>query len=321
MKKIIAIVVLAVLILATFAFSPLPNAKADVSEAKVLSYSYYTAPSNANLAQNPGRDILVFGEVENVGSNIIQNVTLGGTALDSSGNTIASTEGLAYSYEMAPGQKAPFLIDFTPSSSTNQNSNWMSSLAKFTVTVLAVTDAPTSAYPDLHVPSAPFALNESGVYTVVGTIVNNGTQTMDYVWVVTTFYNSAGTVVGLNYTYVVTPAAVLVSKGAARWIATPVDNTVQLSNEIASYSYVIDSLSQTSSSSTQPTSTPTASSTASPPPSQLLGYITLGKEQIPVLPIVVLVVVVVVAVAALMLLRKRQKLPPPPPPPPPPPMP
>jgi hypothetical protein len=304
LKKIIAVVVLAALIIATFAFLPLPSAKADASEARVLSYSYYTAPANANLAQNPGRDILVFGEVQNVGSHIIQNVTIGGTALDSSGNTIASAEGLAYSYETAPGQRVPFLIDFTPSSSTTSNSDWMSSLANFNVTVLAVTDTTTSAYPNLHVPEAPTAINESGVYTVVGTIVNNGTQTMDYVWVVTTFYNAAGTVVGLNYTYVVTPVAALVPSGAARWVATPADNTPQLTNEIASYSYVIDSEPRITSSSTQPTSTPTASGTPS---------------QFPVLPIVVVVVAVVVVAAALMLLRKRQKIPPPPPPPPPPP--
>jgi hypothetical protein len=182
----------------------------------------------------------------------------------------------------------------------------MSSLSKFTVTVLSVTDTTTSPYPDLHLPAAPFALNESGVYTVVGTIVNNGTQTLDYVWVVTTFYNAAGTVVGLNYTYIVTPTAALHHLGAARWVATPADDTLQLTNEIASYSYVIDSSPLTTSSSTQPTLTPTAS----PAPSQ-----------IPVLPIVVVVVVVAVAAAALLLLRKRQKLPPPPPPPPPPPMP
>jgi hypothetical protein len=305
LKKIIAVVVLTALIIATLAFLPLPSVKAAASEVRVLSYSYYTAPANPVLAQNQG-DIVVVGEVQNVGSNIVQNVTLGGTALDSSGNTIASSStGVVWSYEMAPGQKAPFFIDFTPQSSTTSSTNWMSSLAKFTITVLSVTDTTTSAYPNFHVPSAPSVLNESDVYTVVGTIVNNGTQTMEYVWVVTTFYNAAGTVVGLNYTYIVTPTAVLHPGGAARWIATPADDTAQLTNEIANYSYVIDSSPLTTSSSTQPTLTPTAS----PAPSQF-----------PVLPIVVVVVIVVVAVAALMLLRKRQKLPPPPPPPPPPPM-
>jgi hypothetical protein len=307
LKKIIAVVVLAVLILATFAYLPLPIVKAAASEARVLSYSNFTAPANPILGQSG--DIIVVGEVQNVGSNIVQNVTLSGTALDSSGNTIASSSaGVVWSYEMAPGQKAPFFLDFTPQSSTSSNTNWMSSLSKFTVTVLSVTDTTTQPYTGLQVPNeggslAVYSFNNSGTYTVIGTILNDGTQTMDYVWVVTTFYNAAGTVVGLNYTNVITPAAVLVPRGAARWVATPADNTVQLSNEIANYSYVIDSLPLTTSSSSQPTSTPTPSR---------------APSQFPVLPIVVVVVVVVVAAAALMLLRKRQKLPPPPPPPPPP---
>ncbi|HMK93842.1 MAG TPA: FxLYD domain-containing protein [Candidatus Limnocylindrales bacterium] len=304
MKKIITVAVLAALILATFAFVPLPCVKAAASEVKVLSYSYYTAPANTVLAPNQG-DIVVVGEIENVGTGIVQNVTLMGTALDSTGKTIASSSlGVVWSYEMAPGQKAPFFIDFTPQSSTSQNTSWMSSLSKFTVTVLAVTDTTTSPYPDLSVPTTPFAVNQSNVYTVVGTIVNTGSQTMDYVWVVTTFYNAAGTVVGLNYTYVITPSAALAPTNAIRWVATPADSTPQLTSEIANFSYVIDSVPLGSTSSAEPTLTPTATAPVS--------------STFPVLPVVVAVVIVVIAVVALLLVRKRQKLPPPPPPPPPP---
>ena len=310
MKKIIAFVLLAALILAAFTILPLPSVRADTSEVKVLSnYSYYTAPANPVLAANAG-DIVVVGEIENVGSNIVQNVTLGGTAMDASGKTIASTEaGLALSYEMAPGQKAPFFIDFTPQSSTSSNTNWMSSLSKITVTVLTVTDTATSAYPDLNVPATPFNLTQNGLFTIVGTIVNNGTETMDYVWVVTTFYNAVGTVVGLNYTYAITPAAVLIPGGAVRWEATPADDTAQMTSQIASFTYVIDS---------EPVGSSNPSQTPSPTPKA-----TSGPSSFPVLPVVVVVVVVIAVAAALLLLRKQQPtetpeapLPPPPPPPP-----
>ena len=108
MKNIVAAAILAALMLAAFVFLPVPSVKAAASEVKVLSYSYFTAPANPVLAQNQG-DIVVVGEVQNVGSNIVQNVTLGGTALNSAGNTIASSSmGVVWSYEMAPGQKAPF---------------------------------------------------------------------------------------------------------------------------------------------------------------------------------------------------------------------
>jgi hypothetical protein len=307
LKKTMAVIVVAALILAAFAILPLPYVKAQASQAEVLTYSHYINNSTSGvLAQNQG-DLVVVGEIQNVGSDIIQNATVGGTAYSSSGQTLASAEGQAYVYEMTPGQKAPFSIDFTPSSSTTSNSNWIPSVANITVTVLSVTDTSTSPYTGLTVPQGPDSLNNSGVYTIVGTIVNSGKQTMAYVWVVTTFYNAAGTVVALNFTdFLVTPSAVLAPGDATRWVATPADNTAQLTNEIKSYSYVIDSVPSTTSATTQPSLSPTASPTPSP---------------FPVLPIVVVVVVVAVAAAALMLLRKRQKLPPPPPPPPPPPMP
>ena len=304
LKKTMAVIVVAALILAAFAILPPPYVRAQASQAKVLTYSWYINNSTSGvLAQNQG-DLVVVGEIQNVGSDIVENVTVGGTAYSSSGQTLASASGQAYVFEMTPGQKAPFSIDFTPSSSTTTNSNWIPSVANITVTVLSVTDTSTSPYTGLTVPQGPSSLNNSGTYTVVGTIVNSGKQTMAYVWVVTTFYNAAGTVVALNFTnYVVTPSAPLAPGGATRWVATPADNTIQLTNEIKSYSYVIDSTPLSTPASTQPTSTPTASPVPSP---------------FPVLPIVVVVVVVVVAAAALMLLRKRQKLPPPPPPPPPP---
>ena len=304
LRKKVIVFVIAVLIFATLAVLPLPHVKAQASQAKVLTYSWYINNSTkAILAQNQG-DLVVVGEIQNVGSNIIQNVTISGAAINSNGTTLASAEGQAFVFEMAPNQKAPFSIDFTPSSSTTTNSNWIPSVANINIQVLSVTDTTTSPYSGLTVPQTPYGFNNGGNYTVVGTIVNSGKQTMGYVWVVTTFYNAAGTVVSLNFTdYLVTPAAPLAPGDAIRWVAIPADNTAQLTNEIASYSYVIDSSPLTTSSSTQPTSTPTTSR---------------SPAQFPVLPVVVVVVVVAVAAAALILLRKRQKpLPPPPPPPPP----
>ncbi len=315
MKKIVAFILLTALVLAAFTFLPLPSVKADTSEVKVLSYSYYTAPTSPVLAPSSG-DIVVVGEIQNVGSNIVQNVTLGVTALDSSGNTIASSSnGLALSYEMTPNQKAPFYVYLTPQSSTSSNTNWMASLSKFTVTVLTVTDISTSPYTDFNVPDTPFNITDNGIITFYGTIVNNGTQTMDYVWVVSTFYNAAGTVVGLNYAYVTNSTAPLAPGSATRWIATPADDTTTMTNEIASFSYVIDSQPQSSTNSSQsPTPTPKTTSSL--------------KFPVWVLPVVVVVVVVIAVAAALLLLRRRQpteqpmeapptEVPPPPPPPPP----
>jgi hypothetical protein len=161
---------------------------------------------------------------------------------------------------------------------------------------------------DLNVPEQPSSFNNSGVYTTVGTIINNGSETVGDLWVVTTYYNSAGTVIGFNFTdYVITPSAPLRPGEPARWVATPIDNTLQLTNEITSSVYVIDSTPYSISTQTQ-TPTPSASGSSS---------------QVPWLPIIVgiaVVVVVVVVLVLLMLFRKRPEAaqasqPPPPPPP------
>jgi hypothetical protein len=293
--------VLAALVLAAFTVLSAPNVKAGTSEAKVLSYSWYVAPSNTVLAAEAG-DLVIVGEIQNVGSNIIGNASVEGTAYDSSGNVLAtSAQSVVLVYHALPGQKAPFYIDFTPSSSSTNSLSWVSSVNHVSVSVTSVTDTPVAQYSGLAIPfgGSVGTIMNSKTYTVVGYINNTGSETVGDVWVVATFYNSAGTVVGLNYTSYVTDS--LAPKAEVAFWATPTDNTFTLSNEIANYSIQIDSLPLPGATSPSPT----------PPPST-------SNAQFPTLLIVVVVVVVVGAVLALTLLRKRLRLPPPPPPPPPP---
>ena len=303
LKKITAIVLAAALILAALTVFSSPNVKANASEVKVLSYSWNVAPSNTILAQSPG-DLVVVGEIQNLGSSIVQNVTLLGSAFSSSGQELATSQGQAFVYETAPGQKAPFSIDFASSSAITQNSDWISSVANITVTVLSVTDTATLPYSGLTISSESGSTYfiSNGVFTVVGVVRNAGEETTGNVWVVTTFYNAAGTVVGFNFTDYL--ASSLAPSAMAPFTATPVDNTVQLSGEIANYSLVIDSepLASSQSSSTTRSSSPTA------PPSSIAQLLTTA----------IIVVVVVVVVVVLILIWKHQKLPPPPSPPPPP---
>ncbi len=300
-------VIIAALVLAAFSVLSAQSVKAATSEASVLTYSWYTAPANTVIASAPG-DLIVVGEVLNVGSNIIENVTVEGTAFSSAEQELATTTTQAFVYHTLPGQKAPFYLDFTAASSTTDDLSWVPSVSSVSVTVTSVTDTASSQYSGLKIPS----LGGSSVYTpgngsyiIDGTIANTGNLTAQDPWVVATFYNSNGTVIGLNFTDYL--ASSLAPGGDLRFFAAPTDDTSQLTSEITSYALVIDSL--TMSNSTSPTSTPTATSTTS-------------TAQLPILPIVVVVVVVIVVViAALMLLRKRQKTIPPPAPPPPPPMP
>ena len=294
LEKTIVVVILAVLTLAAFSMLSGPSVRADASEAKILSYSWYVAPSSTVIATKAG-DLIVVGEVKNIGSNVIGNVTIEGAALSSTGQTLASTSVQAFVYHMLPGQKAPFYVDFTAQSSTSGDLSWVSSVNIVTVSVSSVEDTAERQYSGLTLPNPggnTSYIDSNGTYTVYGTMVNTGNQAAVDPWVVATFYNSAGTVIGLNYTEYLTNS--LAPGDPVRFFATPADNTALLSSEIASYTLQIDSLTITNSSSTQPTSSPTAS-------------LSTSTAQLPTLPIVVVVVLVVVVIAALMLLRKRQK--------------
>lgn len=295
-KKILTAIIAAALIMAACAVLPAPNVKASASEAAVLpDYTWYIASNAGTLAKYAG-DLVVVGEMQNVGSNIIQNATVSGTAYSSSGQALAIATGTAFTYETTHDEKAPFSIDFTPADSVTQNSNWTSSVASVSVSALSVIDTSTTPYTGLNVPRGVFNLTMGGVFTAVGVIVNNGTETMGYVWVVTTFFNTAGKVLSFNFTgFIVTPAAPMGPGMPARWLASPADPAAAPPGNIANVTYLIDSLPLGSS---LPTTQPTA--TNSPPPS---------SSQLPLTPIIVVVVIVVVAVAALILLGKRKKTP------------
>ena len=84
--------------------------------------------------------MIVVGEVENVGSNIIGNVTVQGIAFSSNGQELAITTTQAFVYHMLPGQKAPFYLDFNAASSTTDDLSWVPSVSSVSVSVTSVTD-------------------------------------------------------------------------------------------------------------------------------------------------------------------------------------
>ena len=324
MKKILVALTLTILILTSFAVLAVPHVKADTTEAKVLSYSWYVAPDDT-LVSTPG-DLIVVGEIQNVGSNILGEVVVSGYAYNSSDTLLNTAEAQAFGTGLSNGQLSPFYLDFTPDpTNPNPDPNWAYSVTNVTVIVSYVTDTNITYTSGLTIPTGDTSgsLSSSGVYTLSGFIQNNGTQASGPVWVVTTFYNASGTVVSLNYTanYI----SESLSPGArATFLATPVDNNAELSSSITNYSVLIQSLPLSSSATptpTQPTSQTTSTTTASTNPSQSPGTISLGTLAESVIAVVV-VLVILVAIVFLLFIRKRKKtdqldLPPPPPPPPP----
>jgi len=326
LKKVITTVILVALILASFTtILSASRVKADLSEARILSYSWYIAPSTTVLAQNPG-DLVVVGEVQNVGSNIIGSVIITGFAYNSSGTALDSTSFQAFGTDLLPGQISPFYLDFLPVLDVAQDTmtnSYTASVTNVTVQVVVVSDTNVTQYSGLATESVTSYLDNTGTFTVSGNVQNNGTKTVGNVWVLATFYNSSGTVVGLNETAYLDPSGSLAPGDSVAFIATPADSPAELSNgevNITSYSLLIQSSPLVGS----PSPTPSTSATSSPPPTSPTASSTKSPAPVSsglIYEVAVVAIVVVVAVlAAMLLLRKRHKNaqfePPPPPPPP-----
>jgi hypothetical protein len=310
LKKLISLLILLALTLTALIVMPPPNAKADAAEARILTYSYYTAPSNVPTIASSIGDLIVVGELQNVGSNIINNVTVQGTAYSNATQVLATSQSEAFVYEMAPGAKAPFYIDFTAQSGSTGDLTWTSQVNRVTVTVTAVTDTTIPPYVGIKMISDPInSLYDptTGTYTVTGTIQNNGTQDLAKVWAAVTFYDASGTVVGVNFTHYLMPYPSLLQPGGYTFFdSVPSDCNTQLGSKISTFNVIIDSQPA---SQTIPTNSPTPTATAT----------TTSNAGFPTLAVIVLVVLVVAAVIGVMLFRKQKRTPPPPPPPPPPP--
>ncbi len=310
MKKILAVVIIVALTLATLSVLSTSIVRGDTSEAKILSYSWNVAPANTILSQYSG-DLAAVGEVQNVGSNVLSYVYIGGAAYDSSGNLLCTSESQAYVFDMLPGQKAPFYLDFNPANSATGDQSWVPNVTNVTVAVADAVDTNETLYSGFTIPSGTVSahLDSSGTYTVTGNVQNSGNQAVGNFWVVTTFYNASGTVIGLNYTNNLSTS--LAPGNSVSFTATPTDNTAQLSSEIATYSFLVQSLPLTSSTTSTPTPIPSVSSTqpstsptnTQPTQSKSTSVSSETIEAIAAGAVVAVIIIIVV----LLLMRTRNK--------------
>ena len=324
LKKPVTAVILVILVLGAFASLSLPHVKAQTTEAVVLSYTWYPAPANTVLALYEGGfagDLVVVGEIQNTGTTTLGQVDIGGAAYNSSQVRLCSAEDPVLALPLPPGQKAPFYMDFNPVQSITRDDSWVPDVTNVTLKVVIANATNQTQYTGLTTTNLS-GFDNAGVYTVTGYVDNTGSQTPQTVWVATTFYNSAGKVIGLNYTSYLTPSP---SPGnSVAFTATPTDNSATLSNDVKSYSTLVLSTSA-SSATPPPTSSPSATPNTSPSPSTTPKQTPAPINSLVTYGAVSAVVIIVVVLAVLMLLRQRRKEgqfeqePPPPPPPPPPP--
>jgi flagellar basal body-associated protein FliL len=299
-KQLLTIILLCALALTSFTALTMAPVNADSSDAEILSYTWYAALNN-NLATYAG-DLVVVGELQNVGTTKIFAVNVLATAFVND-TEVAYASRQVYGNNLQPGQKAPFYLDFLPENSLTGDLSWVANVTNVVVYTGYLENTDLDMYQGLTVTSQNQTV--SGVYQIIGSVSNTGTETIGDVRVVTTFYDASGTVVSLNYTEVLSDA--LAPGSSMNFVATPVDNYP--AGNITSYSTLVQSTPVGPETTTNPTSspiptatsTPTATATATPTqtPDQ-------NSQDYTLIILAVVVLVVVIGVVAVLFTRGKR---------------
>ncbi len=175
------------LIVIMFGFSLIHQASSQSENLKVLNYSWY-------FDSLGGFDVV--GEVQNVGSTILNPVVLGGIPYTPDGNAqTRSNPSVVYVNYMLPQQKAPFLMEFR-----SNDMSWLSQgVDHIDFEVVKAPANDTYQYPDLKITSSQSSVDPDGTCWVSGAIQNTGSQTATNVRAIATFYNSSNIVIATGY--------------------------------------------------------------------------------------------------------------------------
>lgn len=304
LKKFAVAILLVILSLSLLSVALLPNVKADPSDIKILSYSWYSYPTYG--------DFIVVGEVQNVGTSVIDHVNIEGVANTTAGPQADSMTS-AFGENLLPGQKAPFYMLFTAQNAIWGNMTWATQVTNVDLRVVYANDTTTQPFSGLAIVANTSYTGTDGVFTVTGVVQNTAAvQSPSMVWVVTTFYNASGTVVGLNETANPYLTSSMAPNATFSFTATPDDYT-QINSQITSYSLLVQSRETTSATPTPtPSASPSESSTTSfptvspsPQPTQSSAPQQNSSDSLLIYAIIGAVIVIVIVGVAYLFLRRR----------------
>jgi hypothetical protein len=244
----------------------------------------------------------VVGEVQNTGTTTLGTIYVTGNAYNSTGQVLAQSESEVFSINLAAGAKSSFYMDFPPESSPTYDLSWVPNVTSLTVNVYSALPPTTTLTTDVEVPSDNLqGVNDAGNYTVTGTALNAGFDPVIDVVLYASFYNSTGGVIVIGYMDLGTS---LQPAGSVAFTLTPVDDTVALSSQIASYAVSALGVPTTATAtpSPAPTTLPTSTATPSTQPTQ-----PPAPSQSNLLIYGIIVVGLVIAVALVLFILKEHK--------------
>ena len=288
-----------VLAFVSLGLTVVPTAFCQASQAqnlKVISYSYYFA--NGNL--------IVVGVVQNNGSNTITNAYITGSVIDSKGVDQADSASQLLVQYITPQGESPFYMTFNNGPNSAPDGTWGTVVISNVDFSLASSNATSNyQYPGLQITKESGSVSNSGsyagAYMVNFTIKNTGSQTAQNIWVVGTFYNSTGTVIGIGYTPFLTPASLAPSQTVSYFINALDLNQQQVPQAliITSYTLTVQSAEPVVQGSPPPIST-------NSPPSTPQSTGSNGSTNKTEIYAIVAVVVILVVAGTVLALRKRK---------------
>ena len=185
MKKGIVCILL-LLAVSTLTLSSTPGASSATEDVKILNYTYRFDSTGI---------LVVVGEVQNIGQNVIGTVIISGTATPTYGSDVVSGD-LAWANNLLPGEKAPFYMQLR--SNLTSTGAWTGGLSDVIVKIIQASTTTEYQYQGVTITSHE-ASQASGGYTIEGKIKNTGSETATNVAVVATFYNSEGKPIAVGY--------------------------------------------------------------------------------------------------------------------------
>jgi hypothetical protein len=249
-------------------------------------------------------NLVVVGQVQNIGPDVIEQIILTGTASTSNGLQSVSYTSV-YVAQLLPQQQAPFDIDFQPP----QGSNGWYSVDNINLSVAIANSTSSYQYPDLKITSSSASVgvtgDYNGAYMVTGKIQNTGTKAATNLTVVGTFFNSTGAAIGVGYTNYLEPRTLNPSESLSFQIAAFDLNQSDVPTrlKITSYSLLI----QTQGPLLQGTAPIATPSTTSNTGSQNPTVSNSGNSSISPLFYVAVLAIVLIAVATTYLILKRRR--------------
>jgi hypothetical protein len=289
MKKLAACLVI------LFAISALTvtlasDVSAQTEDIKILSYSYYT--------DNLG-NVVIVGEIQNNGINIIDNVTVTGIITTTDGLQ-ASWGCIASAHNFLPGQKSSFYMEFNPQLIGEQS--WFGiGISNVELSIYAAPPTDKYQYQDVIITSQT-PEPKDGVYWVNLSLKNNGSQTANNIMVYGTFYNSSGSVVAVGDS--MTPLISSLAPKATNTIRVPAFDLNQTlmpeGQKISSYRMLVQLQSPILTGNSpviNPSSTPIDGGNS------VTGG---GEDSTLIYPVIVAAVAIIIVVSAILLIKRSK---------------